>query len=164
MNIPKNLTSLVLFYALVIVNQFYLIPVQVINEGSDPVYPYLLNGLLLFLLLCLTAEAAYSHYIKKSAPELLKLAPKNIARIIALLGFVTIWAIMLESMGFIIPTLIFLGITTWLYGERSLRTILLTMFIGSFLLYFVFSIFGVALPRAELENFLWQLPDKLSGK
>ena len=62
MRIRKDIASLVLLCILVAVNYLYLIPVQVVEEGSDPVYPLLLNGILAFLLIFYALELLRSRY------------------------------------------------------------------------------------------------------
>lgn len=157
MLVRRDIVGLVLLCILTVVNQFHFIPVQVVEEGSDPVYPQLLNGLLLFLLLCYALELLYSRYRKAKSLAVLKLAPQRIVKVTLLLTLVGVWAFLLNRIGFILPTMGFLGITICLYGERSPKKIVAATLLSPVMLYLLFTIFGAFLPQGPLEQYIRHL-------
>lgn len=154
MRVRKDIASLVLLCILVAVNYLYLIPAQVVTEGSDPVYPLLLNGILAFLLVCYALELLRSRRKLGISLVVWQIVPRQAGKVILLLALVWIWAAVLDHLGFILPTMGFLGIAVWLYGERSWRNILVTMLVSPVLLYLVFVLFGSYLPQGPLEQYL----------
>ncbi len=157
MLVRRDIVGLVLLCILTVINQFYFIPVQVVEEGSDPIYPQLMNGLLLFLLFCYALEILHSRYRKAKSLAVLKLVPQRVGKVILLLVLVGVWAFMLDCIGFILPTMGFLGITTYLYGERSPKKIVAAMLLSPVMLYLLFTIFGAFLPQGPLEQYIRHL-------
>lgn len=48
----------------------------------------------------------------------------------------------------------FLGLSVWLYGERSWSRIVLVMVVSPVLLYILFVLFGSYLPQGPLEQYI----------
>lgn len=154
MHIKRDIAGLVLLCILAAVNQFYFIPVQVVEEGSDPVYPLLLNGVLAVLLVFYALELLRSCLRRGIPLAVWRVYPRRAGKVILLLALVWGWAAALNHAGFIVPTMCFLGIAVWLYGERSLSRIVLVMLVSPAALYLVFTLFGSFLPQGPLEQFL----------
>lgn len=86
MRIRKDIASLVLLCILVAVNYLYLIPVQVVEEGSDPVYPLLLNGILAFLLIFYALELLRSRRKLGISLVVWQIYPRRAGKVILLLA------------------------------------------------------------------------------
>ena len=154
MRIRKDIARLVLLCILVAVNYLYLIPVQVVEEGSDPVYPLLLNGILAFLLIFYALELLRSRRKLGISLVVWQIYPRRAGKVILLLALVWGWAEALNHLGFIVPTMCFLGLSVWLYGERSWSRIVLVMVVSPVLLYILFVLFGSYLPQGPLEQYI----------
>lgn len=140
---------------LVFINQWYFIPLYVIEEGSAAAYPYMLNGGLAFLTLCYILE---SLWLAKKNPhdkkEWIACDPASAAKVLGLLALIWLWGDCLNRFGFIIPTSIFLASAAYLYGERTLRKIGMLMVIFPLGVFILFTLLHSALPQGPLENWL----------
>ncbi len=65
------------------------------------------------------------------------------------------YTFLLNRLGFLIDTFLWVAFMSWLVGERKVWIILLTAFLGTAVGYYLFSVvLGVPLPEGRLLNFL----------
>ena len=141
-----------------LVNQFYLIPTQVVAEGSSPVYPMLINIMLAVFsmayfwegLRLLRKQPANMQSAKTAAER------KNPAywRPLALLLIAGGWILVMDWMGFIASTFVFLMLAARLFGSKSLWKALVLSIAMPLILYFIFRSLNSLLPQGPLEKML----------
>lgn len=154
MLIRKDIVSLGLLALFAAVNGWLLIPVQVVAEGSDATYPRLLNGALVILLILYGLEILRSRRAGGKTLGVWRLTFPELGRILGLLACIGEWAGGLDAFGFLPPTAVFLGLTAWLYGERSPWKLVVLMVASPLALYAAFTLLGSALPQGPLEQLL----------
>ncbi|MGE9985057.1 tripartite tricarboxylate transporter TctB family protein [Desulfovibrio sp. SGI.169] len=155
MRIRKDYMGFAFLLFLAAANHWLLIPGQVLAEGSETFYPYLLNTALVILLPCYAWEIWRSRG-RNDAPLFWEPGLADLGRILCLLGGIWLWADAMKHLGFILPTAFFLALCGWLYGEKSVRKLALLALVSPFVLYALFTMLGAALPQGGIE--IWLSP------
>ena len=150
------------------VNYFYLIPSQVIIQGSKSTYPLIVNTFILISSIGYFIQSIYYYHRKsnllqekkadKSFSETPTLNEKNINRSISIfvMLLVVIWILLLNYIGFIISTILFLiGAISLCSESRNYIKIFSLSFLFTIFLYFLFRIvLKTILPEGFLEIFI----------
>ncbi len=157
----KARTDLSIAAALIVfclINQFYLIPTQVVAEGSSPTYPILVNILLAAFSIAYFWESLRLLRRQQPRNEKNKAAPAkgypDSWRPVALLLVSGGWILVMEWMGFILSTFIFLMLTSRIFGSKSFWKSLILSTAMPLILYFVFRGLNSLLPQGPLEKML----------
>lgn len=137
-------------------NFFYLIPSQVTAEGSSPVYPMLINGVLLIFAVAYLVEGIlqFKKEPQKSKGQSLKAMWRNHWRPWSLLIAMAVWIILLDFAGFLPSTIGFLFFSSYVFGAKSLKRVAALSII---LPVFVFSLFhwvNAPLPAGPVEDLI----------
>lgn len=154
-------------------NYFYLIPAQVIDKGSSPVYPYLVNSMLtLFSLGYLmesyfamrrnSREAGSEHTAEDSLgrgencdhEEPAASAKAKALRVALLFVLMALWYWLLEDLGFMLSAFIFLVLSSIVYGAKSPVKIGLLSVAMPLIFHIIFRSLGSALPEGPVEELI----------
>lgn len=155
MHIRKDYMGMAFLLLLAAANHWLFIPSQVLEEGSETFYPYLLNTALVILLPCYAWEIWRSR--RWNDPRLFwEVGLTDLGRILCVLGGIWLWAGAMKHLGFIVPTVFFLALGGWLYGEKNWRKLALLALVSPFVLYALFTMLGAALPQNRIE--IWLSP------
>ena len=158
MNVRSEMSIAGLLIGFCMLNYFYLIPTQVVAEGSSLVYPALVNTLLLCFSIAYLAEG-----IRSWRRETL---PKNKAttaggagngvywRPIAMLVVTGFWVLTMEWIGFLFSTFIFLTLSSRIFGSKSWRKTLALSLVMPLVVYLVFWGLNSVLPEGPLEGLI----------
>lgn len=150
--------------AFCLINYFYLIPTQVIAEGSSPTYPLLTNSLLLVFSLAYLWEGL--HRLRKDRRQRQENEDQAAAseeaarqrfywrRPVALLVLCAVWLQVMEAVGFIVSTFFFLLLATRIFATRGLIKSLVFSLVMPVVLYALFRSLGSLLPQGPLERWL----------
>ena len=155
--IHKNFVSIVLLVAFMLINQFYLIPVQVIAEGSPATFPHILNALLAICTTFYIIETVRRRRRGLDTKDILPVDMRAAAKPILLLLSIWVWAECMEFLGFIIPSIFLLAATSLLYGERSGRKIASLAILFPIFAFVFFSTLKTMLPVGPIENWIFAL-------
>jgi putative tricarboxylic transport membrane protein len=115
--------------------------------GSD-FMPWVLAGCLLFLSLLLLIKTVFG-----GSPEQLdySISPKEGFGVIGLTACVFAYVKLMNLIGFILATPIFLALLMLITGSRKWKEIVMVSIVATFIIYLLFQkIFQVILPRGEL--------------
>lgn len=151
-------------------NYFYLIPVEVIAEGAPPTYPYLVNSLLLLFSLGFLVESFAGMRAEKAEEEPgrreqaeaearrgmsdQQSTVRKAIRVGILFALMAGWYWTLEAGGFLLTAIIFLALSSPLYGARSPFKIGVLALLMPFIVHFLFRSLGTALPEGPLEELI----------
>ena len=139
-------------------NYFYLIPSQVINQGSIPTYPFIVNTLILLSLVGFFFQSIFQSTIKETDSQKNKDAQKkqkNAQRAIVIIIFIGIWVLMLDYIGFLLSTIIFLAGSIIVCGSRNYTKVIIISILFPLFMYFLFrGVLKTTLPEGFLENIL----------
>ena len=145
--------------AFTLLNYFYFIPVQVVEEGSPATYPIIVNTLMCicgagyFLQSVFGAPAAED---VESPPKPRNLLP--LLRVAAVAVLLAVWIWVMESVGFLLSSMVFLAAGIALFGSRQPFKIGAVSIGLPILLYVLFRILlKSVLPEGPLEGVLEQL-------
>ncbi|MCL2123742.1 MAG: tripartite tricarboxylate transporter TctB family protein [Desulfovibrionaceae bacterium] len=152
--IHKDFVSIVLLVLFILAHQFYLIPVQVIAQGSSETFPHILNALLAICTIFYIYETVRRRRSGLDAKDVLPVDMRSAARPVLLLLSLWIWAELMESFGFIIPSVFLLAATSLLYGERSPRKIAVLAILFPIFAFVFFTILKTTLPSSSIENWM----------
>lgn len=139
-------------------NYFYLIPSQVIKQGSIPTYPFIVNTLILLSSVGYFFQSIFQKIIKdrdSQKNKSLKTIQKPICRAIVLIIFIGIWVSVLDYVGFLLSTIILLIGSIILFGSRNYTKTIIISILFSIFVYFLFrGVLKTTLPEGFLENIL----------
>lgn len=141
-------------------NYFYLIPSQVINQGSVPTYPFIVNTLILLSSVGYFFQSIFQNTItiKEADSQKNKDAQKkqkNAQRAIAIMILIGIWVLMLDYIGFLLSTIIFLAGSIVVCGSRNYTKVVVISILFPLFMYFIFrGVLKTTLPEGFLENIL----------
>jgi Tripartite tricarboxylate transporter TctB family len=139
-------------------NHFYLIPSQVVAEGSSPVYPMMVNGMLLFFGIALLVEGVFQLRKEKTDPaaekQTLKIFWERYWRPLTLLAAMTIWILSLDLTGFLPSTIIFLFCSSLIFGGKNLKRISLLSLSLPTIVFSLFHWVNAPLPAGPLEHLI----------
>jgi len=138
-------------------NYFYLIPSQVINQGSVSTYPFTINTLILLSSVGYFFQSIFQN-IKKTNSQKNKSAQKiqkNAQRAIVIIILIGIWVLALDYIGFLLSTIIFLAGSIITLGSRNYTKIVIISILFPLFMYFLFrGVLKTTLPEGFLENIL----------
>lgn len=158
MNARSELSIAGVLIGFSLLNYFYLIPTQVVAEGSSPVYPALINTLLLCFSLAYLAEGIRSwRQERKAQGEGRSRAAgggKLMLRPLAMLAVTGAWVFSMESLGFIISTFMFLILASRIFGSKSWSKALIMSVAMPLVIYFVFRALNALLPEGPAEELI----------
>ena len=140
-----------------VLNYFYLIPTQVVAEGSSPVYPLLVNSMLLCFSLAYLAESFRVMRREKSSGQEgggKQSSDHTLWRPLAMLVTTGAWVLTMEWLGFILSTFIFLLIASRIFGSKKLIPTLGLSVIMPLVIHFVFVGLNSVLPEGPVEELL----------
>jgi len=139
-------------------NYFYLIPSQVISQGSVPTYPLIVNTLILLSSIGYFFQSIFQKIIKdrdNQKNKSLKTIQKPIWRAVVLIIFIGIWVSVLDYVGFLLSTIILLIGSIILFGSRNYTKTIIISILFPLFVYFLFrGVLKTALPEGFLENIL----------
>ena len=97
-------------------------------------------------------------YIKIPVTATPKLTPKGILRVSLLLLLMVSYGLSIEILGFLVSTVLFLGIGFWIMGERKLKVILLIATVTAFTFWLSLTQFlKIYLDSGSLSKFVFGL-------
>jgi hypothetical protein len=138
-----------------LVNHFFFIPTYVVEEGTPAVYPILLNvGLLVFGAFYLLEIFLTGKDSDESSDEAQENKLVKTGRVIVLLVLMGIWIYIMEHVGFLLSSAVFLFLASFCYGSRELIKILLVSTILPLTIYLIFFAVGSALPEGLFDQTL----------
>jgi putative tricarboxylic transport membrane protein len=144
-----------------LLNYFYLIPTQVVAEGSSPVYPMLTNTMLLCFSLAYFFEGirCWRRQRKEENPASCSTGGgKLMLRPLAMLVVTGAWVLSMDYLGFIISTFIFLIIASRIFGSKSWSKTLIMSVAMPLVISFIFRGLNAVLPEGPAEEFIsWLL-------
>ena len=139
-------------------NYFYLIPSQVINQGSVPTYPFIVNTLILLSSVGYFFQSIFQNTIKETDNQKNKDAQKkqkNAQRAIVIIILIGIWVLALDYIGFLLSTIIFLAGSIIVCGSRNYIKVAIISILFPLFMYFLFrGELKTTLPEGVLENIL----------
>ena len=151
-----SIAGFLIFFCLV--NYIYLIPTQAVAEGTSPVYPNLINSMLLCFSLAYLAEGI--RVLRKerhetSRPEDTQRRGMGVAlRPVAMLLVTGAWVLTLERLGFLVSTFLFLAISSRIFGSKSWLKALALSVIMPLVIFFIFYGLNSLLPEGPLEEMI----------
>lgn len=158
MNVRSEISIAGVLIGFCLINYFYLIPTQVVAEGSSPVYPTLINTMLLLFAVAYLVEGVSSWRKIKSdaAPQVSGEGEGNkvFARPVAMLIVTGVWVLTLEYVGFIVSTGLFLAISSRIFGSKSWPKTLALSVVMPLIIYFIFVGLKSLLPEGPLEELI----------
>lgn len=163
------ISALILF---TVINAFWLIPSYVAAEGTSSSYPHLLNiifgifsiGYLIdygitrsravknFFTAVSTAGSPSGSEGKESS-----MSASHLLKVVLILVSVFIWVFLLEKIGFLLATFLFLTVTSFIYGERSSKKIFIFSIFFPLLIVIIFILLNAGLPSGIIEETLHSL-------
>ena len=153
-SINKDFFAVIALALFVLINQFYLIPKEVIVYGTSDTYPLMINYALGAFTLLYFLEALRRRRLKMDAKARMVVNFRYMLKPAALLLAIWLWVELVESGGFLIPTAVLLAVSSLLYGERSIKKIVLLALVAPLLILLMFTALGSALPEGPLEIML----------
>lgn len=158
MNARSELSIAGVLIAFCLLNYFYLIPTQVVAEGSSPVYPLLINTMLLCFSLAYLWEGFRAlKQEKRQAAEDGEQPPASKAimwRPLAVLVVTGAWILTMEWLGFILSTFLFLLIASRLFGSKNWGKGLALSVAMPLVIYIVFRLLNSILPTGPVEELI----------
>lgn len=157
MKINKNIIIALGLIFFCIFNYFYLIPNQVIRQGSSPYYPLTIITFILFFSILYLVLAV----IKKNNENVIIQEyrhPERLGnlRVIITIILLILYVNLIEVFGFILTTTITFIMSIFLYGSRDYFKMGLILFLFSLILSFVFRILlHSTLPGGILEQLIF---------
>ncbi|MCF8031943.1 MAG: tripartite tricarboxylate transporter TctB family protein [Desulfarculaceae bacterium] len=156
MNARSELSIAGVLIAFSLLNYFYLIPTQVVAEGSSPVYPALINTMLLCFSLAYLGEGIRAW--RKERREHNEARPagahKDMFRPLAMLVVTGAWVLSMEHLGFIISTFGFLIIASRIFGSKSWTKTLGLSVAMPLIISFIFRGLNALLPEGPAEELI----------
>ena len=141
--------------AFCMLNYFYLIPTQVVAEGSSAAYPVLINSMLLLFALAYWAEGFL--LFRKEA----KARAENETggggfwsthwRPLSLLGITGLWVFTMEYLGFLLTTCIFLFCAANIFATSSLKKAVIFSAALPLVVFSLFYLVNAPLPDGPVE-------------
>ena len=139
-------------------NHFYLIPSQVVAEGSSPVYPMLINIMLLLFGIAHLIEGIFQLRREKTDPteqkQTLKVFWSTYWRPLSLLFSMTAWILSLDIVGFLPSTIIFLFCSALIFGGKNLKRISLLSLSLPTIVFSLFYWVNAPLPAGPVEELI----------
>ncbi|MBU1155479.1 MAG: tripartite tricarboxylate transporter TctB family protein [Proteobacteria bacterium] len=158
MNARSELSIATVLIGFSMLNYFYLIPTQVVAEGSSPVYPALINTMLLCFALAYLAEGVRCWRKEKLAQgeggSCSTGGGKLMVRPLAMLVVTGAWVLSMEYLGFIISTFVFLMIASRIFGSKSWSKTLILSVAMPLIISFVFRGLNALLPEGPAEELI----------
>ncbi|MBU2467030.1 MAG: tripartite tricarboxylate transporter TctB family protein [Proteobacteria bacterium] len=158
MNARSELSIAGVLIGFSLLNYFYLIPTQVVAEGSSPVYPMLVNTMLLCFSLAYMGDGIRCWRQQKKAEGEGQACStgggKVMMRPLAMLVVTGAWVLSMEYLGFIISTFVFLIIASRIFGSKSWSKALIMSVAMPLIIYFVFRGLNALLPEGPAEELI----------
>jgi uncharacterized membrane protein len=147
--------------AFCVFNYVYLIPTQVVAEGSSSTYPHLINTLLALFSLAYLLEGycIFRKQAKEKAKETKEQRGfwQDYWRPLAMFGLTGIWIFTLEYIGFLPSTFVFLFLGAKIFRAANLRNTLLVCVVLPSILTGIFMGLNAPLPEGPLEEMIQAL-------
>jgi len=146
-----------------VLNYFYFIPNQVKAEGSSVIYPMIVNTLMFIFSIGYFFQSAFGKNVEGEAPLEYRAVSytkgsKPLLKVVLIIISLVIWVSILEYVGFLLSSILFLFITTIIFGSRSYWKNILVSLVLPLSLYFLFRVLlNSALPDGILEQLLEKL-------
>ena len=140
-----------------LLNYFYLIPTQVVAEGSSLVYPALINTMLLCFSLAYLAEAFRSLRREKKEAVAADTNNRIYWRPVAMLIVIGLWVLTMEWVGFLFSTFLFLMLSSRIFGSQSWGKTLALSLVMPLVVYLIFWGLSSVLPEGPLEELIRSL-------
>ena len=106
---------------------FWIIPTQVRDVDTFGVSPQFFPKVLGYILLVLSVWLFIDGCLKKTVPDqkIYKINVKEIKLVLITLIIMVVYILTIELLGYLIATIMVLGILMWIYGQRNLRIVIL---------------------------------------
>lgn len=156
MNARSELSIAGVLIAFSLLNYFYLIPTQVVAEGSSPIYPALINTMLLCFSLAYLGEGVRSWRRERRAEGEGRPAGagKNMLRPLAMLVVTGAWVLSMDYIGFFISTFGFLVIASRIFGSQSWSKTIIMAVAMPLIISFIFRGLNAVLPEGPAEELI----------
>lgn len=158
MNARYELSLAIVLIGFSMLNYFYLIPTQVVAEGSSPVYPALINTMLLCFSLAYLAEGVRCWRKEKAEQEeggaCSTGGGKLMLRPLLTLVVTGAWVLSMEYLGFIISTFIFLMLASRIFGSTNWGKTMILSVAMPLIISFVFRGLNALLPEGPAEELI----------
>lgn len=138
-------------------NYFYLIPSQVVAEGSSPVYPIIVNAMLLIFGIAYLSEGILQLRRGKNNPQQkqgLQAFWTSYWRPIILLIAMTIWILFLDLTGFLPSSVIFLFFSSFIFGAKNYKRVGILSLLLPLIVFSLFHWVNAPLPEGPVENLI----------
>ncbi len=159
MNARSEISFASAIIAFCMFNYFYLIPTQVVAEGSSMVYPALINTMLLLFALAYWGEGLLLYRTEKLAQAAKEQSRAGFWeyywRPLSLLGITGIWIFTMEWAGFLLGTIIFLFCATYIFAATSLKKVAVFSLILPLVVFSLFYLVNAPLPEGPLEDLIF---------
>lgn len=158
MNVRSEMSIAGLLIGFCMLNYFYLIPTQVVAEGSSLIYPVLVNTMLLCFSIAYLAEGIRS-WRRETLPKNKATAAGGAGngfywRPIAMLVVTGFWVLTMEWIGFLFSTFIFLTLSSRIFGSKSWGKTLALSLVMPLVVYLIFWGLKSVLPEGPLEGLI----------
>ena len=139
-------------------NYLYLIPSQVVAEGSSATYPNLMNFLLLAFALAYWTEG-FLMYRKENLKGVRQEKKSGnfwalYWRPLVLLVIIAAWILTLGFAGFLLSTFIFLVFSSMLFGATNILRVLILSIVMPLLVFTLFYWVNAPLPAGPIETMI----------
>lgn len=139
------ITIILIFIGIFIIVYSYKIDIGSINHPGPGLFPFLI-GSILFILSLYKIKEIIKTKIKREVNQ----TPIIFKKIIALISSLLFYAIFLQLLGYLITTLITIGLILRIAGYKSWFRIFLYTFSIVFISYFIFTTLGVRFPKGVI--------------
>lgn len=145
-----------------LINYIILIPQYVIKCSTSPIYPYIVNTLILFSGIGYLFESL-GRRDKTKSEEVVNQEDRPVvdhqkrystARVFFVILTTGVWIWSMEFVGFLLSAFIFLPAVSLLYGSRKKKRIMVVTVVLPIILYSVFRLLNTSLPEGPLEDIL----------
>lgn len=139
-------------------NYFYLIPTQVVAEGSSLIYPALVNTMLLCFAIAYLVEGIRI-WRREPAPAEKPAAAADRGsgiywRPVTMLIVTGLWILTMEWIGFLCSTFLFLTLSSRIFGSKSWHKTLMLSLVMPVVVYIIFMGLNSVLPEGPLEELI----------
>ncbi len=150
----RDFFAVAVLAVVVLINQFYLVPKEVLAHGTSSTYPQMLNGLLAVFTVCYFVEALRQRKRGADGKALIQVNIAAMAKPVSLLACIWLWVEGAHYAGFLVPTALLLVSASLLYGERSPGKIAALSLIAPLAIFLFFAALNSALPDGPLDIWL----------
>jgi putative tricarboxylic transport membrane protein len=157
LRINKDLSISLLLLIFCLINYFYLIPTQVLKQGSSANYPYIvISFLTIFTLIYFIISVKK---MKNKESDYINIKPfdnLSFLKFASLFLLIIIYVYLIESVGFILISFIFLMVVMIIYGIKDyFRIVIIAILFPIFVSYIFRILLHSILPGGVIEKIIF---------